>query len=116
MTDRPFTALDSPPLLICTGSRNVSDPARWRKFRRYNVLTNCRVADSFSLECRQIHIVAKADVVALDNAAEHSKDCFGLVEWNEVASVEDAREGKVAKLADVAANVAVVDDDVSVAG
>jgi hypothetical protein len=60
--------------------------------------------------------VTETDVVALDDAAEDGEGGFGLVEGDDVASVEDAREGQVAVLAYVTAYVGLVDDDVCVSG
>lgn len=60
--------------------------------------------------------MAHTDIVSLDDATEHNKGRLGLIVWHEVARIEDAGEGEVAILPDVATSVGVVDYDVRVAG
>lgn len=59
---------------------------------------------------------ARGDVLPEDGAGEDTVGGFGLVGRGFMAGLEDAREGKVAVLADEAAGVGGVGDDVGVAG
>ena len=57
---------------------------------------------------------AGCDVVSEDGAGEDLVGGFGLVGWDFVAGLEDTREGEVAILPDLAADVGVVGGDVGV--
>jgi hypothetical protein len=73
-----------------------------------------RVIDASGSVGRQVDIVAHADIVALNDAAEDGESGLGLVQRHEVTGIKYSGEGQVAVLTNMAAYVRIVDDNVGV--
>lgn len=104
--------------LVVARSNRIEDVACWRGRRRSDILDlkrrrrACRTVVRGGLGVD----FSCGDIEAEDGPLENLEGGFGLVGRDLVAGLIDARKGKVAVLADLAADVAAVDLDVLVAG